>query len=70
MSLSFLIKILCYACWPFTITLASSAFICAGRPDECQRYQYDGEGPTCVMRILMNDGAISLTRQILTYFIQ
>ena len=31
MSLSFLVKILCYTCRPFTITLTFSAFICAGR---------------------------------------
>ena len=31
MSPSFLVKILCYTWWPFTITLASSAIICAGR---------------------------------------
>ena len=31
MSPSFLVEILCYTCGPFTITLASSAYICAGR---------------------------------------
>jgi hypothetical protein len=30
MSQSFLVKMLCYTWRPFTITLASSAFICAG----------------------------------------
>ena len=31
MSPSFLVKILCYRCRPFTITLASSGIICNGR---------------------------------------
>jgi hypothetical protein len=51
----FLIKILCYTCRPFTITLASSAFICAGLSDFRIRQRPaqinpDDERPTCVTK--------------------
>ena len=39
MSPSFLVKILCYTWRPFTITLASSAIICAGLCLILKRYQ-------------------------------
>ena len=46
MSPSFLVKIICYICRPVTITLVSSAFICAGRCPP-QINAEDSERPTC-----------------------